>query len=68
MSIEVPLPEASVVVGFAEVISPMLALAEANRSESHTLSALRDGLLPKLLSSEVRVGGNTAVAPSGVFA
>ena len=30
-------------------------MIEANTRESHTLAAIRDALLPKLLSGEIRV-------------
>jgi type I restriction enzyme, S subunit len=33
----------------------MVARAEANKAESRTLAALRDALLPKLMSGELRV-------------
>ena len=42
---------------FAEVIGGTLARILNNRSEAATLAALRDTLLPKLISGEIRVGG-----------
>ncbi len=39
----------------AEIAADVLAKVRANNEESQTLAALRNTLLPKLLSSEVRV-------------
>ncbi len=41
---------------FGEVIGGTLARILKNRSEAATLAALRDTLLPKLISGEIRVG------------
>jgi len=41
---------------FDTVVEPMLKRVKANLLESKTLAELRDTLLPKLLSGEVRVG------------
>jgi type I restriction enzyme S subunit len=41
--------------GFSETISAFAAQIRANIIESRTLAALRDALLPKLLSGEIRV-------------
>lgn len=40
---------------FSEIVSPLLRRMAASNNESRTLAALRDTLLPKLLSGEVRV-------------
>jgi type I restriction enzyme S subunit len=40
---------------FAELLNPCWARQEHNNRESHTLAALRDTLLPKLISGELRV-------------
>jgi type I restriction enzyme S subunit len=40
---------------FEEVAAPMIERIVANTSESRTLIALRDTLLPKLISGEIRV-------------
>ncbi|MEW6579567.1 MAG: restriction endonuclease subunit S [Chloroflexota bacterium] len=40
-----------------EIISPYFATFIGNRLQSRTLAQLRDTLLPKLISGEVRVGG-----------
>ena len=49
----VPPPE--VVARYEEPVSPLFARVEASHEESVTLAALRDALLPKLLSGEIRV-------------
>ncbi len=41
---------------FGGLIKPLFTRASANARESRTLAALRDALLPKLLSGEVRLG------------
>ena len=41
---------------FEKIVSPLRDRIAANEDESQTLSALRDALLPKLLSGEIRVG------------
>ena len=41
---------------FGEVVGRMLARILRSRSEVSTLAALRDALLPKLISGEIRVG------------
>jgi type I restriction enzyme S subunit len=40
---------------FADRVSPWLSLARANEDQSRTLAELRDLLLPKLLSGELRI-------------
>ena len=45
---------------FGELVGPLFTLASQNADESHTLAALRDTLLPKLISGEVRI---KAIAP-----
>lgn len=47
--------DAGTLEGFHKKCAPLYERAEANRRESQTLAALRDALLPKLLSGEVRV-------------
>ena len=41
---------------FERVVSVLLQMTQANRRESGSLVALRDSLLPKLVSGEMRVG------------
>ena len=49
------LPPETVCKEFAGIIEPMFTRIRANIEESRTLAALRDALLPKLLSGELRV-------------
>lgn len=48
-------PGDALVARFSEQAAPMWALIHDNQAESRTLTALRDTLLPKLLSGEVRL-------------
>jgi len=52
---EVALPPEPLAADFTEKICPAIERIIANIHESRTLAALRDALLPKLLSGEVRV-------------
>lgn len=54
-SLEIFIPPAEVVLDFEEVCFPFDQLIENNEKESRTLASLRDALLPKLVSGEVRV-------------
>jgi type I restriction enzyme S subunit len=47
------LPPSSVIQAFLERVLPLRKRITANLSESHTLAAIRDALLPKLLSGEI---------------
>jgi type I restriction enzyme S subunit len=51
----VVLPPLDVVAAFSEKAEPLTKRIQANVRESRTLAALRDALLPKLLSGELRV-------------
>jgi type I restriction enzyme S subunit len=53
--VQVALPPAAVVEQFEERVSPLMERIRNNLHESRTLTALRDALLPKLLSGELRV-------------
>jgi type I restriction enzyme S subunit len=57
LDLAVIVPPASVVAAFDRCAEGLLARTLECRRESHTLAALRDALLPKLISGEVRVGG-----------
>lgn len=48
-------PPEGLLLGFEGVVNPMFAKIKANGYESRTLAALRDLLLPKLLSGEIRL-------------
>ncbi len=40
---------------FAEIVTPMFKRMEVNQEQSRTLAALRDTLLPRLMSGELRI-------------
>ena len=46
---------------FSRLADPLLDKIEANKRESQYLATLRDGLLPKLISGEIRVDGKMSV-------
>ncbi len=50
-------PRDGVIGRFSRAAGPLLAKTAQNERESHTLAALRDALLPKLISGELRVKG-----------
>jgi type I restriction enzyme S subunit len=54
-SSRVPLPDRADRIRFHEVTEPLFTCILANEKESTTLASLRDTLLPKLLSGEIRV-------------
>jgi len=53
-SIPVPVPPKALVAKFDEIVMPWLMLQRHNELETQTLSSLRDALLPKLISGELR--------------
>ena len=54
-SFKVALPPKPIAAAFTRNIQPMLDRIHANLHQSRTLATLRDTLLPKLLSGEVRI-------------
>jgi len=52
----VVIPPATKLHEFQEQVEPLFLRLLANENESRTLAALRDALLPRLMSGEVRVG------------
>jgi type I restriction enzyme S subunit len=52
-------PPPDVAVRFDELTAPLMAKIKANSNQSRTLATLRDTLLPKLLSGELRVANAT---------
>ena len=52
-----PSPPKQVAASFGSVSHPLLTRASAAVRKSRTLAALRDTLLPKLISEEMRVRG-----------
>ena len=54
-SLELILPKDTAVLdSFQKMVAPLYELAHSNRNQSRTLAALRDTLLPKLITEEVR--------------
>jgi len=50
-------PDSGVVAAFDAISGPLDTMIERNENESRTLTALRDALLPKLISGGLRVQG-----------
>lgn len=59
---EIVIPSEVAVDGFETLISPMIGLMKAHITESRTLAAIRDALLPKLISGEIRLRDAEAFA------
>jgi type I restriction enzyme S subunit len=53
--VEATISDPDVLPAFSKITGPLLDRIELNRSQSRTLAALRDLLLPKLMSGEIRV-------------
>ena len=49
------MPTQSVASAFADLISPMFAKIRANSEQAQTLANLRDTLLPRLISGQLRL-------------
>jgi len=49
------LPPSEIIQLFEKVVSPMFEIMENNEQQSRTLAQIRDALLPKLMSGEIRV-------------
>jgi type I restriction enzyme, S subunit len=62
----IALPSEHVVVPFGETVQPMFNRIRAIMNESRTLAGLREYLLPKLLSGEVRVADPERMVGSAV--
>lgn len=52
---EIVVPDRSLTVEFSKMVGPFLRRSRANEGESQTLAGIRDALLPKLISGEIRV-------------
>jgi type I restriction enzyme S subunit len=52
---ELVIPPEEVVSSFSDKVRPLLILVNHNLAENGTLAGIRDALLPKLLSGEIRV-------------
>jgi type I restriction enzyme S subunit len=55
LAMDVIIPPSSLMDKFTETVAPLLQRINHNIAESRTLAALRDALLPKLLSGELRM-------------
>jgi type I restriction enzyme, S subunit len=53
--IALPTSEETILESFSEIVDPLLSRILQNREESRSLSDLRDLLLPKLVSEEIRL-------------
>lgn len=53
--IKIPLPNKETITSFNEVVTPKFDKIFENQTQIRTLTSLRDTLLPKLMSGEVRV-------------
>lgn len=54
-AMEIRIPSADVLESFEQVVSPMYIQVQANNRELEKLRALRDALLPKLMSGELDI-------------
>ena len=54
-AINVVLPPISIIQEFCKIVTPMLSMMHNTENETESLSAIRDTLLPKLVSGELRV-------------
>jgi type I restriction enzyme S subunit len=52
---EIVVPSRNVTYLFNQQVKPLVEMIRSNILQSHTLAAIRDALLPKLLSGEIRV-------------
>jgi type I restriction enzyme S subunit len=62
MNMTTVLPDRSTITAYSNLVRPMLDRITANTTESRTLAALRDMLLPKLMRGEVRVKQPTSIS------
>lgn len=62
----VALPPKPIAAAFTRTIKPMIDCIHANLHQSHALSALRDTLLPKLISGQLTVSDGTFAEDSRV--
>jgi type I restriction enzyme S subunit len=59
-------PSQNVMEAFERTTKTLIRRVQQNHTQSRTLATLRDTLLPKLLSGEIRVGHSASMVPSGV--
>lgn len=55
MSYPIVLPENNVLADFVKIVEPILSQITINRDENIRLAAIRDALLPKLMSGEIEI-------------
>ena len=60
----VVLPDTRVRLGFSSLAAPLVNRLQESQREARTLAALRDALLPRLISGEIRVGDAERVVES----
>jgi type I restriction enzyme S subunit len=53
---DVLVPSAKIIEAFEHCVEPIWQRETANAHESHILTTIRDALLPKLISGEIRSG------------
>ena len=53
--IEIPIPDKTTLINFKKLVEPFFVKIKSNSKQIKTLTQLRDNLLPKLMSGEVRV-------------
>jgi type I restriction enzyme S subunit len=63
IQMEVVIPSRPALTHFSEIVRPLHKQVATNLDQSRTLAAIRDALLPKLLSGEVRVDDLEWVGP-----
>ena len=56
-SIQVVIPPENLLTEYNHTVEPLFALIRANEEENKSLVALRDTLLPKLMSGEIDASG-----------
>ena len=61
LSINVVIPDKSIIHHFSKIVQPLLTRTDRSREESQTLAALRERLLPKLISGELRVSAAESI-------
>ena len=60
LGMDVAIPTRDRIDEFTKLARPLLQRVRLNIAESRTLAELRDALLPKLLSGEIRINGKEA--------
>jgi len=55
LTIDAAIPPVEVIRSFSGIVSPLFTLRKNNLDQNSTLAAIRDVLLPRLLSGEIRV-------------